>query len=107
MDFPEQPITPPPPGGGVFPSRITQEQGPRDPRTACLLNAFLLCVGYFYLGQWQKGLASLLLATCTLGLLIVPLCIFGAIDVYQQARQLEVGRVLGQRTFFGKSDLSS
>jgi|GEM_PF-2464872 len=99
--------TPPPTGGGVFPSIITQEQGPRSPRTACLLNAFLLCVGYFYLGQWQKGLASLLLAACTLGLLIVPLCIFGAIDVYQQARVLAQGKVLGQRTFFRRSETQS
>ncbi|HVT02239.1 MAG TPA: hypothetical protein VHL58_02560 [Thermoanaerobaculia bacterium] len=103
MNFSDPTQTPPPSGGGVFPSRITLNLGGRDPRKACLLNAFLLCVGYFYIGQWQKGLVSLILATITFGLLIIPLCIFGAIDVYQQAQELQQGKALGQRTFFRNS----
>jgi hypothetical protein len=98
------PPPPPPPGPAagadlIYPSSVT-----KDPTATLLLNLFLMCVGYFYLGQWQKGLAALA-AGIVLG---VPTCgggfgvvaVFAAVDGYLQAQQLQAGLPLAQWTFF-------
>ena len=90
------------PNNGVIPP----SNPPRDPVIILVLNLLLLgAVGYFVLGQWQKGVAALVLdlligvPTCGMG--IGAIAIFAGIDGYMQAQQLQAGRPVGQWTFFG------
>jgi hypothetical protein len=109
--------TPPPPPGGSPPppasaggsssDLIPPSQPPKDPILILVLNLLLLCVGYFIIGQWQKGLAAiaavlvLVVATCFIGAPAAPLiAILTAVDGYMQAEQLKNGHSVRQWTFF-------
>ena len=91
----------PPPGSGELIHPPTPQ---KEPVIALILNLFLVCVGYFWYGQWQKGVAALVAAlvigipTCGFGVSIVA--IFTAIDGYLQAQQLQQGHPLAHWTFF-------
>jgi hypothetical protein len=101
--------TPPPPAsaGGSSSDLIPPAQPPKDPILILVLNLILLCVGYFIIGQWQKGLVAiaaalvLMIGTCFIATPAVPLiAIFTAIDGYMQAEQLKSGHSVRQWTFF-------
>lgn len=100
------------------PEAILPAQPPKDPMAVLLLNLFFVCVGYFMIGQWQKGIAGavgfLLELAVVLGVGVVTLG-FGAcfvvpialalhaalvIDGYLQAQALKNGHPVGQWTFF-------
>ncbi len=100
--------TPPPPAGGsgtgssgdlVYPT-----QPPKDPILVLVLNLLLLGgVGYIIMGQKTKGIVAIVawvlgLATC--GVVSGLVGIFGAIDGYMQAQQLQQGHPVGQWTWF-------
>jgi len=106
----------PPPGGPMVPSDLVYPtQPPKDPVLAVILNLLFGGAGYFYIGQWQKGLVGvittfvllvmtlLLLGVCV-GVFLLPVCvglaIFLAFDVHKQATLLRSGITLGQWTFF-------
>jgi hypothetical protein len=100
---------PPPPPGSQAPPPGSQEliyppTPQKEPVIALLLNLFLVCVGYFWYGQWQKGVAALVAAlvigipTCGMGVFLVA--VVTAIDGYLQAQQLQQGHPLGHWTFF-------
>ncbi|RLF65912.1 MAG: hypothetical protein DRN57_08130 [Thermoplasmata archaeon] len=79
--------------------------GEKSPIVALILNLCLLgCVGYFYIGQWQKGLAALgavvVLAFVGVGF-VIP--ILTCIDGYMQAKVMEEGGAVGHWTFFSNS----
>jgi hypothetical protein len=99
---------------------IRPTQPPREPLAALLLNIFFASVGYFIIGQWQKGVAAtiaflvelllafvigIVLSGCGV-LIVVPLSLaFHAVlsvDVYLQAKVLQAGRAIGQWTFFNQ-----
>ena len=98
--------TPPPPAGGagagggelVYPT-----QPPKDPILILVLNLLLLGgVGYIIMGQKTKGIVAIVvwvlgLATC--GVVSGLVGIFGAIDGYMQAQQLQAGHPVGQWTW--------
>ncbi len=80
-----------------------QITGEKSPIGVLFLNLCLLgCVGYFYMGQWQKGIAALaatLILSAAVGIgLIVP--IVACIDGYMQAKQMSEGKAVGHWTFF-------
>lgn len=95
--------TPPPtPAAGgelVYPT-----QPPKDPILVLVLNLLLLGgVGYIIMGQKTKGIVAIVvwvagLATC--GVVSGLVGIFGAIDGYLQAQQLQQGHPVGQWTWF-------
>jgi len=100
---------PPPPSGSTAPpgaggDLINPSTPPKDPVIVLVLNLILLCVGYFYLGQWQKGLVALVAGlgigvfTCGVGSLAIAIA--AAFDGYYQAQQLQAGRPVAQWTFF-------
>ncbi len=76
--------------------------GEKSPIVALLLNLCLLgCVGYFYMGQWQKGVAALVatLVLSSIGIgLIIP--VLTCIDGYMQAKIMEEGGSVKHWTFF-------
>ncbi len=103
--------TPPPPGGAPPPppasgggELIYPSTPPKDPVLILVLNLIIVCVGYFILGQWQKGIAAIVAAivlgviTCGFGVGLVA--VFTAIDGYMQAEELKAGHPLAQWTFF-------
>ncbi|MBN1390684.1 MAG: hypothetical protein JXA22_08600 [Candidatus Thermoplasmatota archaeon] len=79
--------------------------GQKSPVGTLFLNLCLLgCVGYFYIGQWQKGLAALAATLILSGIgvgLIVP--IVACIDGYMQAKLMTEGKALKHWTFFSQS----
>ncbi len=93
--------TPTPAGGGdlVYPTTP-----PKDPILVLVLNLLLLGgVGYIIIGQKTKGIVAIVvwvlgLATC--GVVSGLVGIFGAIDGYMQAQQLQAGHPVGQWTWF-------
>ena len=100
--------TPPPPppvapaGGDIIPP----QQPPKDPILILVLNLFVAgCVGYFMIGQKNKGIVAII--AWVIGL-VPPLCgtvsglvsIVAAIDGYLQAQQLQQGRPVRQWSFF-------
>lgn len=114
---PPQPPPPPPPTDGVPPTTpspagrveelIQPTQPAKDPVLVLVLNLILGCVGYFIIGQWQKGAATIGVAlvvgifTCGIGMALWgPLFIATAIDGYMQAQQLQAGHPVGHWTFF-------
>lgn len=97
--------TPPPSGGAAGGGDLIQPgTPPKDPVIVLVLNLILLCVGYFYLGQWQKGLvalcAGLVIGIFTCGVGSLAIAIAAAFDGYYQAQQLQAGRPVAQWTFF-------
>ena len=104
-----------PPRDAIYPS-----QPPKEPVAALLLNIFFASVGYFIIGQWQKGVAATvafiveLILAFGIGLvsagcgtcIVIPLSLaFHAVlsvDVYLQAKVLQAGRPIGQWTFFSQ-----
>lgn len=102
------PPPPPPPGSAPPPlvegDLIHPPTPAKEPVVALLLNLLLLCVGYFWFGQWQKGVAALVgglvLGVITCGFGAGAVAIFAAIDGYLQAEQLKQGHPLRQWTFF-------
>jgi hypothetical protein len=114
--------TPPPPTGGVPPGGVPPggvppggapagggdliypSAPPKEPVLILVLNLIFVCIGYFILGQWQKGIAALV-AALVIG---IPTCGFGigavavatAIDGFMQAQQLQQGFAVAQWTFF-------
>lgn len=110
MNPPGGPATPPPPPGGAPPppaqggELIPPSSPPKDPVLVLVLNLILVCVGYFILGQWQKGLAAIGAAlvigipTCGFGIGVVA--VFAAVDGFMQAEQLKAGFPVAQWTFF-------
>ena len=115
------PLRPSPSGQSGLPNVILPSQPAREPLAALLLNVFFASVGYFILGQWQKGIAAtiaflvelvaafgigLLLAGCGV-LIVIPLSLafhaFLCVDVYLQARVLQSGRPIGQWTMFNQA----
>lgn len=95
---------PPPAGGGGGGDIIMPSSPPKEPILILVLNLLIVCVGYFILGQWQKGLTALVVAL----VIGVPTCGFGigavalatAIDGFMQAEALKAGHPVGQWTFF-------
>jgi hypothetical protein len=93
---------PPVTSGDLIPPPPTQ----KEPVVALLLNLLLVCVGYFWYGQWQKGIAALVAAlvigipTCGFGW--GAIAIFTAIDGFMQTEQLKQGHSLKQWTFFNQ-----
>ena len=100
--------TPPPPppvapaGGDIIPP----QQPPKDPILILVLNLFVAgCVGYFMIGQKNKGIVAII--AWVIGL-VPPLCgtvsglvsIVAAIDGYLQAQQLQQGHSVRQWSFF-------
>jgi len=97
---------------------IPPPEVPKDPLTVLLLNLVLVCVGYFMIGQWQKGIAGIVgfalemaiilgVGAVTLGYgacFVIPLALaFHAalvVDGYLQAQALKNGHAIGQWTFF-------
>lgn len=91
---------------------------PKEPIAALLLNVFFVCVGYFLIGQWQKGavaaflfvvalVGAVLVSAVTAGCgscVVIPLYIafhaFLVVDCYLQATALQSGKAVGQWTFF-------
>lgn len=75
-----------------------------------VLNLLLVCVGYFWLGQWQKGVSALAalfaltVGTLFLGAIFVPVLIaLTTIDGYLQAKERAAGRRISQWSFFRSS----
>lgn len=118
---PAPPVVPPP----AFqpppsPEDIHPSNPPKDPALSVILNAIggllgVAGIGYFYMGQWQKGLVALigywtlvaataLLMTVCIGIFLVPVCIAfivaTAIDAHKQTTFLRAGHTLGQWTMF-------
>jgi len=113
MDTPGGSYTPPPPppppptgtpaapGGDI----IYSQQPPKDPVLIAVLNAVVAgCLGYFMIGQKNKGIVAViawvvgLFFTCgTVSLLV---SIVAAIDGYLQAQILKNGAPVAQWTFF-------
>ena len=98
---------PPPPatGGGTGGGELVYPTAqPKDPILVCVLNLLLLGgVGYIIMGQKTKGIVAIVawvlgLATC--GVVSGLVGIFGAIDGYMQAQQLQQGHPVGQWTWF-------
>lgn len=103
---------PPPPGGQVPPpggqppavELIYPSAPPKDPILILILNLIFCVIGYFIIGQWQKGIAALVAAlvigvpTCGLG--IGAVAIACAIDGFMQAQALQAGHPITQWTFF-------
>jgi len=80
--------------------------GEKNPILALILNLCLLgCVGYFYIGQWQKALVVLVavLVLSVAGGLGLILAIVACVDVYMQAKVLNEGKAIGHWTFFSSS----
>jgi hypothetical protein len=74
--------------------------GEKSPIAALFLNLCLFgCVGYFYLGQWQKGLVTLAIVLFTSGGGLI-ISIITAIDGYMQAKILEEGGAIKHWSFF-------
>lgn len=105
-------FTPPPPppaagpsgpgggGGLVYPT-----QPPKDPVLILVLNLLVAGgVGYIIMGQKTKGIvaiaATVVGGIVTCGVLWPVVCLFGAIDGYLQAQQLQQGHPVGEWTFF-------
>jgi type IV secretory pathway VirB2 component (pilin) len=80
--------------------------GEKNPTTALIIQlccgwAWIFgCLGYFYIGQWQKGLVMILIGMIGVGMV---LWIITIVDVYMQAKHLKKGKAIGQWTFFGQS----
>ena len=105
-------------GGSPMSNAILPTDPPKDPLAALLLNLFFVFVGYFVIGQWQKGIAGavglivelvvafgigLVTAGCGACMVIpVSLAMHGtlAADCYLQAQVLKSGHPIGQWTFF-------
>jgi hypothetical protein len=103
---------------GSRPDAILPAQPPKDPVTVLLLNLVLVCVGYFVIGQWQKGIAGIAgfilemaivfgVGAVTLGFgacFVIPLALALhaalVVDGYFQAQALKNGYPIGQWTFF-------
>lgn len=103
------PPPPPPPAGSPPPSQgggelIQPTAPPKEPVLILVLNLILLCVGYFIIGQWQKGLVAIAAAfvigipTCGLGVGLVAVAT--GIDGFMQAQNLQQGHPIAQWTFF-------
>jgi hypothetical protein len=98
------PPPPPPSAGGGGGDLVYPTQPPKDPILVLVLNLLLLGgVGYIIMGQKTKGIVAIVawvlgLATC--GVVSGLVGIFGAIDGYLQAQQLQQGHPVGQWTFF-------
>lgn len=96
--------TPPPPPSTPDGQHVPPPQPPRDPVVILVLNLLLFgCVGYFVMGQKNKGIAALIawvlgLGTC--GVVSGMVQLFAAIDGYQQSLQHQEGHTLGAWTFF-------
>jgi len=78
--------------------------GEKNPVVALILNfCFFGAIGYFYIGQWQKGLVALalVLVTGTFGLGFV-LWVVAVIDVFMQATELQKGNAISHWTFFSQ-----
>src|SRR5437764_14414165 len=100
---PPPPPAPTPAAGGDI---IYPQQPPKDPILILVLNLFVAgCVGYFMIGQKNKGIVAVI--ACVIGL-VPPLCgtvsalvcIVAAIDGYLQAQQLQQGHPVRQWSFF-------
>ena len=76
----------------------------KDPILILILNLIFVVIGYFIIGQWQKGIAGIV-AALVIG---IPTCGFGigavaiatAIDGFMQAQALQAGHPVAQWTFF-------
>ncbi len=99
-------FTPPPPapGGASGGDLVYPTTPPKDPILVLVLNLLLFGgVGYIIMGQKTKGIVAIVawvlgLATC--GVVSGLVGIFGAIDGYMQAQQLQAGHPVGQWTWF-------
>ncbi len=109
-DIPTGTSSPPPPpppatGGGDI---IYPQQPPKDPILILVLNLFVAgCVGYFLMGQKNKGIVAVIAWVVGLipplcGTLSGLVCIIAAIDGYLQAQHLQAGRPIRQWTFFNQ-----
>lgn len=93
-----QPPLPPPPYATAAQPLIYPMQPARDPLAALMLNIFFASVGYFIIGQIQKGIAASVAFLIEL--------VFHAIlsvDVYLQAKVLQSGKPITQWTFFNQA----
>jgi hypothetical protein len=96
-NFSPPPAAPPAAGAFVQRDRV-------DGRIIFLLNFILLGVGYFVLGQWKKGVATLLtsgvIGVITLGYGLPVVALIAGIDGARQARRVNAGTPIGQWTWF-------
>jgi hypothetical protein len=97
---------PPPPATGGGGDLIQPQQPPKDPILILVLNLFVAgCVGYFMIGQKNKGIVAIIawvigLVPPLCGTVSGLVCIVAAIDGYLQAQQLQQGHPLRQWSFF-------
>jgi hypothetical protein len=101
-------FTPPPPpagpGGTGSADLVYPTNPPKDPILVMVLNLLVAGgVGYLIMGQKTKGIVAIVvwvLGLCTFGIVSGLVGIFGAIDGYLQAQQLQQGHPVGQWTWF-------
>jgi TM2 domain-containing membrane protein YozV len=80
--------------------------GDKSPTAALLLQLccgwfwIFGCLGYFYIGQWQKALVMVAFSLIGVGLI---LWIITVIDVFLQAKNLHEGKGIGHWTFFSQA----
>jgi len=80
---------------------ITGEKSPGVALTLNLCIPFVgLGLGYFYIGQWAKGLITILSNAVGIGWIVW--CI-SLVDAYAQAKVLKKGGPIGQFTFFSST----
>jgi hypothetical protein len=105
-DMPTGTPPPPPPAGAGGGDIIYPQQPAKDPIVILVLNLFVAgCVGYFMLGQKNKGIVAIIawivgLVPPLCGTLSALVCIVAAIDGYLQAQHLQAGHPVRQWTFF-------
>lgn len=98
------PTPPPPASPGKGGATVYPQQPPKDPVLILVLNLLLFGgVGYFIIGQKNKGIAAVVLwvlglATC--GIVSGIVSIVGAIDGWMQAEFLQKGTPVAEWTFF-------
>lgn len=77
--------------------------GKKSPGAALALNFIPFFIGYFYIGQWIKGLICLGASVITGSTAWPFLWIISWFDVYMQAKVLKNGGPIGQFTFFSSA----
>jgi hypothetical protein len=104
-DMPTGTPPPPPPAPGAG-DLVHPQQPPKDPILILVLNLLVAgCVGYFMIGQKNKGIVAVIawvvgLVPPLCGTLSGLVCIVAAIDGYLQAQQLQAGHPVRQWSFF-------
>ena len=98
------PSPPPAPGGPAGGDLVYPTQPAKDPIVVMILNLLVAGgVGYIIMGQKTKGIVAIVVWLVGLIACGIPsglVAIFGAVDGYLQAQQLQQGHPVGQWTWF-------